>query len=96
MPQIRLLLIVQLLFRDHIQHDGLRIFKSQHLRYILFWLCEHNYQNWSEANMVMKLKTYLKSLYEALAKDKLPHYFMSGVNMLDTMKESNVRKIQVF
>ena len=87
--------MVQLLFRDHVEKDDTRIIKPQHLRYILFWLCEHNYRDWHDDRLAMKIKAFLKTLYNALSSGQLPHYFMHNVNLLDNIKLSKIRTVQV-
>ena len=95
LSQIRVLLIIQLLFRDYVEKDDIRVLKPQHFRYILFWLCEDNYKNWQDDKIYMKVKAYLKTLYNALAEGNLPHYFCREVNLLDNMKPKDIRIVQV-
>ena len=87
--------MIQLLFRDHVDNEGEQLISSQLLRYILFWMCEKNYRDWQDDRLGVKVKAFLKTLYEALAKNDLPHYFIRGVNMLETMKVKTIRKLQV-
>ncbi|XP_076067927.1 uncharacterized protein LOC143040632 isoform X2 [Oratosquilla oratoria] len=90
--QIRLLLLVEALFFDHLRTvPGL---KTQHLRYILFWMCEHNFRDWTEEHLGIKLKEYLDALYESLSSLELPHYFVEDCNMLDTIPEKYLRQVQ--
>lgn len=90
--QIRLLLLVEFLMKDHLNDvPGL---KTQHLRYILFWMCEHNFRDWQEERLGTKLKAYLKTLYNCLSTENLPHYFIDKCNLMETIPERYLRKIQ--
>nr|XP_045615829.1 uncharacterized protein LOC123768969 isoform X2 [Procambarus clarkii] len=90
--QIRLLILVEYLMRDHLGDiQGLKI---QHLRYILFWMCEHNFKDWQEEKLGNKLKAYLKTLYNCLSTENLPHYFIDKCNMMETIPERYMRQIQ--
>lgn len=90
--QIRLLILVEFLIRDHLKDiPGL---KNQHLRYILFWMCEHNFRDWQEERLGNKLKAYFKTLYNCLSTENLPHYFIDKCNLMDTIPERYLRQIQ--
>ncbi|XP_047475503.1 uncharacterized protein LOC125029576 [Penaeus chinensis] len=90
--QIRLLLLVEFLLRDHLQEiPGL---KTQHLRFILYWMCEHNFRDWQEERLGNKLKAYFKTLYNCLSTEHLPHYFIDKCNMLETIPERYLRQVQ--
>ncbi|XP_068223096.1 uncharacterized protein [Palaemon carinicauda] len=90
--QIRLLLLVEFLMKDHMKDiPGL---KTQHLRYILYWMCEHNFRDWQEERLGTKLKAYLKTLYNCLSTENLPHYFIDKCNLMETIPERYLRQIQ--
>ncbi|KAK8735890.1 hypothetical protein OTU49_005103, partial [Cherax quadricarinatus] len=90
--QIRLMLLVEYLMRDHLEDiQGLKI---QHLRYILFWMCEDNFKDWQEEKLGSKLKAYLKNLYNRLSTENLPHYFIDSCNMMETIPKRYMRQIQ--
>lgn len=69
--------------------------KNQHLRYILFWMCEKNFRDWQEARLGIKLKAYLKTLYNSLSSESLPHYFIMSCNMMENIPEKYIRQTQV-
>ncbi|CAL4221920.1 unnamed protein product, partial [Meganyctiphanes norvegica] len=91
--QIRLMLIIEALFRDHLG-DNVHGLRTQHLRYIMFWMCEHNFRDWSEEKLGTKLKAYLKTFYNCLANEHLPHYFMFKVNLMENIPDKYKRTIQ--
>ena len=82
------------MIRDHLGDDTK--LKSQHLRYILFWMCEDNFQDWDEEQLGLKLKKFFRILYRSLAKKELPHYFVDDYNMFQVLKEADIRIMQVF
>lgn len=85
--------MVEFLLRDHLQEiPGL---KTQHLRFILYWMCEHNFRDWQEERLGNKLKAYFKTLYNCLSTEHLPHYFIDKCNMLETIPERYLRQVQV-
>ncbi|XP_071550319.1 uncharacterized protein [Panulirus ornatus] len=90
--QIRLLLLVEFLMRDHL--GDITGLKTQHFRYILFWMCEHNFKDWQEERLGIKLKTFFKTLYNCLSTENLPHYFVDKCNMIETIPERYLRQIQ--
>lgn len=79
--------------RDHL--GDIAGLKTQHLRYILFWMCEHNFKDWQEERLGNKLKAYFKTLYNCLSTENLPHYFVDKCNMIETIPERYLRQIQV-
>ncbi|XP_050730698.1 uncharacterized protein LOC127005656 [Eriocheir sinensis] len=90
--QMRLLLWMEYLLWDHL--GDLPGIKNQHLRYILFWMCEKNFRDWQEARLGIKLKAYLKTLYNSLASESLPHYFVMACNMMENIPEKYIRQTQ--
>ena len=79
--------------RDHLGRDSQ--LKTQHLRYILFYMCESNYRDWDEERLGVKIKHFLKTLYTCLSTEKFPHYFLDNCNMMDSFPVKDVRSIQV-
>ncbi|XP_045107652.1 uncharacterized protein LOC123502570 [Portunus trituberculatus] len=90
--QMRLLLWVEYLLRDHL--EDVPCLQNQHLRYILFWMCEKNFRDWQEPRLGIKLKAYLKTLYNSLSMESLPHYFVMSSNMMKSIPEKYIRQAQ--
>lgn len=90
--QMRLLLWVEYLLRDHL--EDVPCLQNQHLRYILFWMCEKNFRDWEEPRLGIKLKAYLKTLYNSLSSESLPHYFVMSCNMMKSIPEKYIRQAQ--
>lgn len=91
--QMRLLLWVEYLLRDHL--EDVPCLQNQHLRYILFWMCEKDFRDWQEPRLGIKLKTYLKILYKSLSTESLPHYFVMSCNMMKSIPEKYIRQAQL-
>ncbi|MPC14222.1 hypothetical protein E2C01_006982 [Portunus trituberculatus] len=90
--EMRLLLWVEYLLRDHL--EDVPCLQNQHLRYILFWMCEKNFRDWQEPRLGIKLKAYLKTLYNSLSMESLPHYFVMSSNMMKSIPEKYIRQAQ--
>lgn len=90
---MRLLLWVEYLLKDHLEE--VPCLQNQHLRYILFWMCEKNFRDWQEPRLGIKLKAYLKTLYNSLSMESLPHYFIMSSNMMKSIPEKYIRQAQV-
>ncbi|XP_068245704.1 uncharacterized protein [Palaemon carinicauda] len=91
--QIRLLLIVEYLLRDHGQ--DVSSLNLQIYRHLIFWMCEHNFRDWQEERLGSKVKSYLKVFYNCLRKRSLPHYFIHKCNLLERVPEQTLRTTQV-
>ena len=85
--------MAEAIIRDHFGKES--ILKSQHIRYLLFWMCEDNFKDWEEERLGIKLKKFFKIFYKSLAIEEFPHYFVESYNMFSVMPQRHLRIMQV-
>ncbi|XP_053577921.1 protein mab-21-like 3 [Bombina bombina] len=71
--------------------DFSAVISSYHLQTTLFWACEEHRsaQGWNTLNKSLNL--LILKLMEFLKRWHLPHYFLPGVNLLDTRTNPTIR-----
>ena len=80
---------VKLMFKKHIQIESPSILKSYHILTMFLWFMETRsvfvWKNDSQESFEENLRTYLNFLCTMLENKKIPHYFISSINLLENL-----------
>jgi len=93
-PHWRAYIFSSLIFRAFLAHLGPQGVGLEHIRNIIYFMCEDDFTGWNEEQPGTHLVTILVKLYECLGAGKMSSFFMHNRNLLKSVPQQNSSLIQ--